>query len=53
MKYELFTVELPDGSIREHVVIYFDENNAETFPADENNPRYQRFLAELDTEPKV
>lgn len=45
MNYEIFEVEnWRDNTIQKHVVIYLDEDNARTFPADESNPDYIAFI---------
>ena len=48
MNYEIVTVESISGE-SDHVVISRDDGSFETFPADENNPRYIQFLAEQET----
>lgn len=52
MNYEIITVESMNGP-QEHVIITREDGSFESFPADENNPRYQQFLEQLETEPKV
>lgn len=32
----------------EHIIVTFDDDSYESFPVDENNPRYIQFLAELE-----
>lgn len=54
MKYETFTFENPvTGQLMEYVTVFIDESNAKTFPADEANPDYVQFLAELEAEKEV
>lgn len=54
MKYETFTFEDPITSqLSEYITLYINENNAKTFPVDESNPDYIKFLEQLDSEPKV
>ena len=49
MKYETFTFENPvTGQLVEYVTVFIDESNAKTFPADESNPDYQQFKAEIE-----
>jgi hypothetical protein len=47
MEDETFEVEQADGSKMLFITHYFDEFNAVTFPADDANPDYQRYLLEL------
>lgn len=47
MNYEIITTEgtlsAPSG---QHIIIRYDDGSFETFPVDESNPRYLRFLEE-------
>jgi hypothetical protein len=47
MKYKEITSEL-DGS--KHIIIDNEDGSFKSFPADEANPEYVAFLAQLDQE---
>jgi len=47
MKYEEITLEL-DGS--KHIIIDNGDGSFKSFPADETNPEYINFLAQLEAE---
>ena len=47
MNYEIITIESM-GDTQEHVIITREDGSFESFPVDENNPRYQEFLSELE-----
>ena len=49
MKYEIIEVDVI-GAVQEHILIDREDGSFESFPVDENNPRYQQFLAELEAE---
>lgn len=50
MNYEIITVSEPMSELSiDHVIITRDDGSFESFPVDENNPRYQQFLAEQET----
>lgn len=44
MNYEIITIESMFGP-QEHVSITREDGSIESFPVDENNPRYQQFIA--------
>lgn len=46
-KYEKFFMEPFDGVVEEYIAAYFDGNNAKTFPAREDSPDYQAYIAYL------
>lgn len=49
MKYEI--IEVQDGIdkiVSQHVVVTNEDGSMESFPVDENNPRYIQWLAEQD-----
>lgn len=51
MKTEI--VEFEDaisGKIYRSVMITHEDGSFESFPVDDNNPRYQQYLIELDTD---
>jgi hypothetical protein len=49
MRYEKFTVTDPfTEKVIDYITIYVEEDYAETFAVDENNPRYQQFLQETE-----
>lgn len=47
MNYEIVTIESINGP-KDHVIITREDGSFESFPVDENNPRYQEFLSELE-----
>ena len=49
MKYEEFTVETIEGVFK-HIQIDNGDGSFKSFPADENNPEYVAFLAQLEDE---
>jgi hypothetical protein len=49
MKYETITFEIT-GETSKHIQIAREDGSFESFPVDENNPRYQQFLAETAEE---
>ena len=49
MKYKTITTE-DMGKNYEHIQIEREDGSFESFPVDENNPRYQQFLAETEKE---
>lgn len=44
MDYEIFKLEIPDGTIREYIAVFIDEDNAKTFPVDEDNLDFVQFV---------
>lgn len=52
MNYEIVTIDSVGGP-QDHVIITREDGSFESFPVDETNPRYQQFLEQLDSEPKV
>ena len=51
MRYEKFNVTDPiTGQDFEYITFYGDEGFAETFAADENNPRYQNCLENINND---
>lgn len=49
MNYEIITIESDEGT-QDHVIISREDGSFESFPVDENNPRYQQFKAEIEGE---
>ena len=49
MIYEIIETEFM-GDAQEHVIIDREDGSFESFPVDENNPRYQQFKAEIEAE---
>lgn len=47
MNYEIITIETLEG-IQEHILIAREDGSFESFRVDEDNPRYQSFLIELE-----
>lgn len=47
MNYEVVSIEYRN-ELQEHIIVYFDNDIFESFPVDENNPRYQQFLKDLE-----
>ena len=45
MNYQIISVSTPDGTAI-HVLVDRGDGSFESFPVDENNPRYQQWLAE-------
>lgn len=45
MNYQIIETE-SFGVIQRHILIDRGDNSFESFPVDENNPRYQQWLAE-------
>lgn len=43
---EILNVEDPSGISIRHVVITREDGSSESFPVDENNERYQQWVAE-------
>jgi hypothetical protein len=53
MNYEEITIETKDG-FRNHIIIDNGDGSFKSFPADESNPEYVRFLEALEaTEPEA
>lgn len=49
MNYEIITIPAGLNSLESnHVVVTREDGSFESFPADETNPRYIQFLAELE-----
>lgn len=48
MNYQIVETEYM-GIIQQHVIIDRGDGTFESFPVDENNPRYQQWLAEGNT----
>jgi len=46
MNYEIVTIESM-GQEFEHVIVSREDGSFESFPVDENNPRYLHFLEEI------
>lgn len=47
MKYTILTFEVPHKELSEEsVFVEYDDGSFESFPVDESNPRYLRFLEE-------
>ena len=38
------------GKIQKHIVVFGEGDSYKTFPADESNPEYVAFLAQLEAE---
>lgn len=49
MKYLIITVETMNGA-EKHIQIEREDGSFESFPVDENNPRYVQFQADLAAE---
>lgn len=49
MNYQEITIETMDG-ITNHIVIDNGDGSFKSFPADESNPEYVAFLAQLEAE---
>jgi hypothetical protein len=49
MKYEEIEVETPK-ELQKHIIIDNSDGSFKSFPADENNPEYVAFLAQLEEE---
>jgi hypothetical protein len=49
MQYEIINVESENQNF-EHVIITREDGSMESFPVNENNPRYQQFLQDLENE---
>lgn len=49
MNYEEIEVELPSGA-QKYVVLSNDDGSVKVFSADEENPEYVAFLAQLEKE---
>ena len=49
MKYKTITITFM-GETQEHIQIDNGDGSFESFPVDENNSRYQKFLIELEGE---
>lgn len=49
MNYKKITIESFDTQ-QEHIMLTRDDGSFESFPVDENNSRYQQFLAETAEE---
>jgi hypothetical protein len=49
MKYEKIEVNTPTG-LQKHIIIDNEDGSFKTFPADESNPEYNAFLAQLEAE---
>ncbi len=51
IKYEEIEIENPmDQSVQKHIIVDLGESAFESFPVDENNPRYVAFLGQLEAE---
>jgi hypothetical protein len=50
MNYEEIEIEKFDGTKKTHIVIDNGDGSFTSFPADESNPEYIRFLEALDAE---
>lgn len=48
MNYRIIETESL-GGVRRHIIIDRGDGSFESFPVDENNPRYQQWLAEGNT----
>jgi hypothetical protein len=42
--------EITDKEGNKHIMVYNDDGSFKGFPADENNPEYVAFLAQLEQE---
>ena len=51
MKYEEIETEFM-GNVQKHIVIDNEDGSFKSFPADEENPEYAAFLAQLEQETK-
>jgi hypothetical protein len=49
MKYEEIEIESM-GTTQKHIIIDNEDGSFKSFPADEENPEYIAFLAQLDQE---
>jgi hypothetical protein len=49
MNYQEIEVESPNGT-KKHIIIDNGDGSFKSFPADESNPEYIRFLEALDAE---
>jgi hypothetical protein len=49
MKYEKITLKTFEGTSK-HIVIDNEDGSFKSFPADESNPEYIAFLAQLEAE---
>ena len=49
MKYEEITMKTFEGT-QKHIIIDNGDGSFKSFPADENNPEYIAFLAQLEAE---
>jgi len=53
MNYKIIEIEFM-GEVQQHVVIDRGNGSFESFPVDEENPRYQQFLEQIEgNEPEV
>ena len=43
MNYKVFNLEIPDGTVMEYITVFIHEDNAKTFPVDENNLDFVKF----------
>lgn len=50
MKYEEVEITGINGEVQKHIIIDLGDDGFRSFPADENNPEYVRFLEQLDAE---
>jgi hypothetical protein len=50
MKYQEIEIENRDGETQKHIVIDNEDGSFKSFPADESNPEYIAFLAQLEAE---
>ena len=48
MNYKIIEIELYGATTR-HVIIDRGDDSFESFPVDENNPRYQQWISEGNT----
>lgn len=47
MNYEIIKFDTVSGQ-QDHIVLLREDGSFESFPVDENNPRYQQFLKDLE-----
>lgn len=53
MNYEIISVESM-GESRDHVIVAREDGSFESFPVDEENPRYKQFLVDIgEAEPEL
>ena len=50
--YKIIEMEGMDGVIRKHVIINNENGSVTSFPASEDNPEYQQWLAQGNKLPK-